>query len=299
MQHIIVFFSIFIFIACSPNSDTDWAFLPPINGNWKTVKTYGGSEEDIAHGVSVTLDGGFVVVGNTQSKDGNFSDKSYVGSDIFLMKFDSFFNLEWTKTYGGSGDDRGHDVVQLSDGGFAAIGYSKSDDGDASLNEGQHDNWLIRTNSKGVLLWQKSFGFLGHDHAYSIIATSDGGLFFNGFLDVTASNGEGNYGKGINYRHGVGEFWGHKLNSDGEIIWSRFFGGTNNDRSYDVIETNNGEFIIVGSTESNDIDISNNFGSYDYWVIRINHKDAKVRNIKTNDLVKVFNDLAVLLIFNC
>lgn len=271
MQHIIVFFSIFIFIACSPNSDTNWAFLPPINGNWKTVKTYGGSEEDIAHGVSVTLDGGFVVVGNTQSTDGNFSDKSYVGSDIFLMKFDSFFNLEWTKTYGGSGDDRGHDVVQLSDGGFAVIGYSKSDDGDASLNEGQHDNWLIRTNSKGVLLWQKSFGFLGHDHAYSIIATSDGGLFFNGFLDVTASNGEGQEGKKSNLtkKHGAGEFWCHKVDKNGNFQWRRYFGGTSNDRSYDAIETQKGNFILTGSSESQDLDISNPRGGYDIWVVKI------------------------------
>lgn len=188
------------------------------------------------------------------------------------MKFDANFQLEWTQTYGGSKDDRGHDVVQLSDGGYALIGYSMSADGDATLNQGQHDNWLIRTDSQGTLLWQKSFGFLGHDHAYNIITTSDGGLFFNGYLDVTASKGEGQEGKVENKssRHGVGEFWCHKLDKDGNLEWRRYYGGSNNDRSYDAIETKNGDFILVGATESQDVDVSDPKGGYDFWVLKIN-----------------------------
>ena len=265
-----------IFLACSPNSYTDWVFLPPIKGSWETINTYGGSKEDIAHGVSITSDGGFVVIGNTKSTDGNFLIKDKVGSDIFLMKFSASNSLEWTQVYGGSKDDRGYDVVQLLDEGFALVGYSKSDDGDASVNQGQHDNWVIRTDSKGVLLWQKSFGFLGHDHAYSITSTSDGGLFFNGFLDVTASNGQGQDGK-LNFltkKHGVGEFWCHKLDRNGNLQWRRYFGGASNDRSYDAIETNEGDFILTGSSESQDADISNPKGGYDIWVVKIDASGA-------------------------
>ena len=263
-------------MACSPKSYTDWIFLQPIRGSWETINTYGGSKEDIAHGVSVTSDGGFVVIGNTKSTDGNFLIKDKAGSDIFLMKFSASNSLEWTQVYGGSRDDRGYDVVQLLDEGFALVGYSKSDDRDASVNQGQHDNWVIRTDSKGLLLWQKSFGFLGHDHAYSITSTSDGGLFFNGFLDVTASDGQGQDGK-RNYltkKHGVGEFWCHKLDRNGNLQWRRYFGGTSNDRSYDAIETNKGDFILTGSSESQDIDISNPKGGYDIWVVKIDASGA-------------------------
>ena len=241
--------------------------LPPTNGNWVSVQTFGGSLEDIAHGIKTTEDGGFVIIGNTLSTDGDFNTKTRSGSDIFLMKFDPTFQLEWTETYGGSEDDRGHDVVQLTDGGFAIIGYSMSDDGDASENKGQHDNWLLRTDSKGKLLWEKSFGFLGHDHAYSIITTQDGGLLFNGFLDVTSSGGLGSTSKG--QRHGVGEFWVHKIDTSGNIQWRRYYGGTNNDRSYAAVETEEGNFVIVGTTESTDIDISAPRGDYDVWVIKI------------------------------
>ena len=263
-------------MAFFPQSYTDWIFLQPTRGSWETINTYGGSKEDIAHGVSITSDGGFVVIGNTKSTDGNFLIKDKAGSDIFLMKFSASNSLEWTQVYGGSEDDRGYDVVQVLDEGFALVGYSKSDDGDSSVNQGQHDNWVIRTDSKGVLLWQKSFGFLGHDHSYSITSTSDGGLFFNGFLDVTASNGQGQDGK-RNYltkKHGVGEFWCHKLDRNGNLQWRRYFGGTSNDRSYDAIETNKGDFILTGSSESQDLDISNPKGGYDIWVVKIDATGA-------------------------
>ena len=189
------------------------------------------------------------------------------------MKFNALNEVEWTSTYGGSEDDRGHDVVQLADGGFAVVGYSQSSDGDATTNEGQHDNWVFKVDAQGNLLWEKSFGFLGHDHAYNIISTSDGGLFFNGFLDVTASNGAGQDGKTqLTKKHGVGEFWCHKLDPDGNLQWRRYFGGTSNDRSYDAIETKEGDFVLVGSSESQDVDITNPKGEYDIWVVKIDAK---------------------------
>ena len=145
-----------------------------------------------------------------------------------------------------------------------------SNDGDASNNEGFHDNWVILIDSKGNIVWEKSYGFSGHDHAYNIIKTKDGNLFFNGFLDVTASRGLGSTEKVVkSIKHGVGEFWCHKIDLEGNILWRKYFGGTNNDRSYDSIETVDGDFIIVGSSESSDNDISTPKGSYDIWVIKL------------------------------
>ena len=260
-----------IIISCAPNSESDWPNLPDIKGEWESVVTYGGSLEDVAHGVITTSDGGFAVVGNTKSTDGIFSAKTRIGSDLFVMKFSADVEIQWIHTYGGSDDDRGYDIVELGNG-YAIIGYSKSFDGDASLNKGQHDNWLLRIDTGGNLLWEKSFGFLGHDHAYNIISTQDGGLFFNGFLDITASDGDGMDGKKSNkgQKHGAGEFWCHKLDGNGILQWRRYFGGTSNDRSYDSIETLEGDFVLVGSSESQDVDVSDPQGSYDAWIVKIN-----------------------------
>ena len=94
------------------------------------------------------------------------------------------------------------------------------------------------------------------------------------FLDVTASNGAGMDRKKSNkgQKHGVGEFWCHKLDGNGILQWRRYFGGTSNDRSYDAIETLEGDFVIVGSSESQDVDVSNPRGSYDAWIVKTNSK---------------------------
>ena len=263
-----------LLLSCSKNTENESEDLPFQSKKLGFVKTFGGSEEDIAHSVISTHDGGFAVVGNTQSTNGVFTFKNRSGSDIFLMKFNSFLIMEWVKTYGGSADDRGREVIQLADGSYVIAGYSKSSDGDASVNKGQHDNWIIKTDENGEIIWEKSFGFLGHDHAYNIIATADGGLFFNGFLDLTSAEltRRESEKRTLTNKHGVGEFWCHKIDGNGQAQWSNYFGGTNNDRSYDALETDQGDFILVGSTESKDFDITDPKGGYDMWIVKIDAK---------------------------
>ena len=242
------------------------------NKNYKldNIKTFGGSDDEEANDIINTSDGGFMVIGSSKSNDGLIQNKINSESDIIIMKFDRDKSIEWIKNYGGSRDDRGQSVVEVSGIGYALLGYSMSNNGDVSNNEGFHDNWVILIDSKGNIVWEKSYGFSGHDHAYNIINTKDGNLFFNGFLDVTASRGLGSSEKVVkSVKHGVGEFWCHKIDLEGNILWRKYFGGSNNDRSYDSIETADGDFIIVGSSESDDIDISSPKGSYDIWVIKL------------------------------
>ena len=254
-------------MALALNLSLENTFPTTRNNALQSLQLFGGSDEDIAHAIIATQDGGFAVLGNTKSIDGDLNGKNLPVSDLLLIKYTADATPEWHATYGGSLDDRGHSLVQLSDGGYALLGYSMSQDGDASVNQGQHDNWVLRVDAQGELMWEKSFGFSGHDHAYSIIATHDGGLLFNGFLDVTSSGGLGSTSKGG--RHGVGEFWVHKIDTSGNIQWRRFYGGTSNDRSYAAVETDEGDFVIVGTTESTDVDISSPRGDYDVWVIKI------------------------------
>ena len=248
-----------------PDSGISFSF----EGELSWVKTFGGTNEDVAHAVIETSDGGFAVFGNTKSINGDITDKALEESDLWLLKFNSEGELEWNKTYGGSGDDRGHSLIQMDDNGFMLLGYSQSADGLGTNNEGQHDNWIIRINEQGNFIWERSFGYAGHDHAYNIVKTSDGGALFNGFLDVTASNGAGNSISERTSRHGVGEFWCHKINAQGVVEWRNYYGGTSNDRSYDAIELVNGDFVLVGTTESSDVDVSESQGSYDVWVVMI------------------------------
>ncbi len=274
MKKYIIVFLIAGLLGCSSDNETGNTDIPlpaAFLGEVDWVKSFGGTNEDTAQSVIKTSDGGYAILGYTNSTDGDLVGKTTEVNDFWLVKLDEVGNLQWSRTYGGSKDDRGTSVIQTSDEGYVLVGYAMSSDGDGSNNEGFHDNWILKLNSSGEIEWEKSFGFSGHDHSYDVVQTADDGFFFVGFLDVTASGGAGGETSKGNFltRHGVGEFWGIKLDAQGNLEWRRFFGGTGNDRAYGVVKTADEGFILTGSTESNDFDISDSRGSYDIWVIKI------------------------------
>ncbi len=86
----------------------------------------------------------------------------------------------WEKTYGGSGFDAAQAVVASSDGGYFVVGNSKSSDKDASINYGENDLWMIKTDAEGNLVWQKSFGGAGLDFAFDVVENEDGSVMVIG-----------------------------------------------------------------------------------------------------------------------
>jgi len=245
--------------------------LTQFQGQVEWIKNFGGSGDDTAQAIVATSDGGYAVLGFSNSIDGDLTDKTTEVNDYWLLKLDADGNLEWNKTYGGSKDDRGQSLVQTSDGGYAITGYAMSDDGDGSNNEGFHDNWILKLDAAGAIEWEKSFGFSGHDHSYDILQTDDNGFFFVGFLDITSARADGNTEKGNTSltAHGVGEFWGTKIDPKGDLQWRGYFGGTNNDRAHAVVQADDGGFVLSGFTESDDYDVSDTRGSYDFWVVKV------------------------------
>lgn len=240
------------------------------------IKTFGGSEIDQAVSVVKSNDNGYVVLGTTSSVDGDIVDKTSTDSDYWVLKLSETGNMIWSKTYGGSNDDVATHISNTSDGGYILSGYSRSSDGDVSGNAGFHDYWILKLDSAGNKMWNKTFGYAGSDQAWDVFQTSDGGYFVTGFFDVTASGGAGNDGRSSGSRHGVGEYWAMKLNASGDYIWRRYFGGTNNDRSYDALQTSDGGFLLIGSSESNDFDITDSKGSYDYWIVKLDASGTKI-----------------------
>lgn len=261
MKKCLIIFSIFLVFSCSDDSGNRNYF----NGEVQWVKTFGGADEELIRGVCATSDGGVIVVGNTKSSGDDITDKRYAQEDIWLSKYDVNGNLVWSKTYGGNLDDLGYSVIENSDSSLTVAGYSKSSDGDVPSNLGMHDFFIFKTDASGNLIWKKSYGFMSHDHAHKIISTSDGGYFVTGYADYSG------IGRSTNsILHGVGEYYGIKLNALGEKEWDVYFGGTQNDRVFDVVETRDNGLIMVGYSESNDFDVTDNHGSYDYWVIKVN-----------------------------
>ncbi|MGB4743540.1 MAG: hypothetical protein WBH49_07905 [Flavobacteriaceae bacterium] len=261
-----VFFVALFFINCSEDNDNS---IP--NGQEKEIDfitTLGGSKNESAQAVVNTTDGGYAILGHAQSMDGDLLNKSNESYDYWLLKFDATNQLQWQKTYGGSDDDRGVDLIQTSDNGYAVIGKSKSNDLEVSENAGFDDFWVSKLDSSGTIIWEYSFGFAGSDTPYSIIQTNDDGYLLSGVLDVSASNGQGDRNS-ILSRHAGGDYWVIKLNASGVKQWSNYYGGSFTDTAYDAIQTEDDGYIIIGSSDSDDVDITNNLGSYDFWILKI------------------------------
>jgi len=232
------------------------------------IETYGGSKNDAFNAVTKTADGGYITAGYTQSNDGDIVVKTDTSFDFLISKFSSENTLEWQKTYGGSEDDSASTIIQTLDRSFIVLGYAKSSNLDVSTNAGSKDFWLLKLSNTGVIIWEKSFGFSGADYGTALLETKDGGFLITGVLDVSASNGQGN-AKSEAIEHAGGDYWAIKTDPSGNLEWSRFFGGSFTEVPFGIIETADNNFILAGSSDSADFNISNSKGSYDFWIIKI------------------------------
>ncbi len=262
----------------NPNAteDDDSCEYGPFLGEIDWVKTYGGSNEENAVSIVKSDDGGYMVLGYTRSTDGDITGKSSSDVDYWLLKLNSDGDKVWDKIYGGSSDDIATDLAKTNDGGYIISGYTSSNDGDVSENAGSFDYWIVKIDGSGTIEWEKSWGFEGNDRAFGVIQTSDGGYFATGFLDVGFVDVEGGEGNDLNNQtnkasqHSLGDYWGIKMDADGNKIWRRYFGGSHVDEGKDVIETADGGFLLIGVSESSDFDISNARGANDFWIVKVN-----------------------------
>lgn len=261
----------FLFILSFYNCSKDAVFTDEIslqNEKKANITTFGGTKNDALNAVVKTKDGGYIATGFTQSNNLDITNKTDESYNFLILKFSANHTLEWQKKFGGSKDDRAASIIETTNGNFVVLGYTASADLDVTKNAGAQDFWLLKISEKGDLLWQKTFGFSGADFGTSLLETKNGGFLLTGILDVSASNGQGNL-KTTATQHAGGNYWVLKTDNAGNVEWSRFFGGSFTETPLGVVETVENEFIIVGSSDSKDFNITNNKGSYDFWITKI------------------------------
>ncbi|WP_062397625.1 hypothetical protein [Methanogenium cariaci] len=228
----------------------------------------GGTSLDRAYDVRQTSDGGYVVVGNTKSVDGDVSG-NHGGYDAWVVKLNSNGEITWSHCLGGSGIDEACGVRQTADGGYIIAGDTASIDGDVvgKCSGGDSDGWVVKLNSDGAIVWQSCLGGTEDDAVSGIRQIADGyvvaGYTFSNDGDVSAN-------------HGRSDVWVVKLNTDGEIVWQSCLGGSDNDyvtkkSSSGIQQTLDGGFIVAGHTCSNDGDVSgiHNVDKTDGWVVKL------------------------------
>jgi len=248
-----------------------WVVKLNKSGGVKWNKTYGGGNEDVLTSFKSTSDGGFIMGGHSYSPAEYEKTDSFLGNcDYWIVKIDANGNKLWDKTIGGKFSDYQTSVSQTSDGGYILGGYSNSP---ASFNKtgawrGGTDYWVVKTDTYGNLLWEKTIGGSGIDHLSSVQQTADKGYIIGGI-----SNSDAGYEKSENSKGG-NDVWIIKLDSTGNQIWDKGYGGAGNDMLSSITEISAGEYIIgvtSNSPASGDKTVATvgATGENDYWVIRL------------------------------
>jgi len=203
---------------------TDWWCLKlDALGNIVWQKTFGGVKDEYAWAVEVTADGGCLIVGRTASFGAG-------NGDAWCLKLDASGNVAWQKTYGGAGGDAFYDVRATADGGYVLAG------GTGSFGAGNGDAWCVKLDAAGNVLWQRAYGSPGDEYALSVGTTADGGYILAGGIDLLMTD--------------IYDAWCLKLDSAGNVLWQKSYGGSDSDQANSMGTTADGGCILAGHTSS-------------------------------------------------
>ena len=199
-------------------------------GDTLWAKTYGGTGNESLNHIEQSFEGGYILLGETTS----FGEGS---TDIYLIRLDVNGDTLWTKTYGGIWDDYGNYIQQTADSGYFVLGATNS------FGAGLSDMYLLRIDMNGDIVWTRTFGkidSLSSDGGVSAVRTFDDGYILVG-TTFTFGGGENSLVYTV------------KTDINGDILWSKTYGGTNDDNGNYILQTSNNRYIILGTTFSSGI----------------------------------------------
>ncbi|MFZ7138967.1 MAG: hypothetical protein ACOWW1_11195, partial [archaeon] len=195
--------------------DDFWLIKLDESGNIVWNRTYGGKQQDVVYSLVETSDGGYALAGFTES----FGDGS---RDFWLVKTESNGNMQWNQTYGGPNPEEAYSLIETSDGGYALVGYVKIPDvikhNIVAIKRGA-DFWVVKTDSKGNMEWNQTYGGREYERAYSVVEANDGGYVI------------------------AGDSWLIKLDSQGNTEWEHndLVGGARS-----LVKTSDGGYALTG-----------------------------------------------------
>lgn len=166
----------------------------PIDANPDLNFVYGGPGADRAYAATQSLDGTFVLAGNTENIG---SDRGKL--DAWVLKLDKGGGIIWQKTFGGSANEGASSVALTQDGGYIIAGYTYSTDDDVVGNHGDADAWVLKLDKDGNKQWQKTLGGSSGDEGNVMLQRTKGGYVMVG---NTGSNDGDVFGQ-----HGAGDAW--------------------------------------------------------------------------------------------
>ena len=248
----------------SSNHGGAWIIKLDNNGAIQWEKSYGGtSYGDYLASIAQTSDGGYILAGETDSNNGDITG-NHGGNDAWVLKLNNIGAVQWSKCYGGTGEDDASSILQTTDGGYIFVGGTISNNGDVIGNHGNYDAWVVKLNDTGAIEWSRCYGGSNGDVGNVIAKTQDGGYVIAANSLSTDGDATGN----LYAANGAG--WVIKLDIAGTIQWQKCYGGYNGGMNgYSIITTTGGGYLLGGNTSATNGDILGNHGGIDYYVIKL------------------------------
>ncbi len=240
-----------------------WVVKLDSAGNFQWQNCLGGSNPDNGWKINQTADGGYIVGATSSSIDGNVVG-NHGGGDIWIIRLNASGSIIWQKCLGGSGSDIMRDMRITSDAGFVIGGYSNSVDGDVSLNQGAYDYWVVKLDSSGTLISEKTFGGPGNDYGQSVRQVLDGGYIVAGYTNSVGGD--------VSINHGFNDYWIIRLDQNFNLLWQKSLGGSSFDFGTSVLQSSDDGFVVFGYSSSLDGDITVHNGSTqesDFWMVKL------------------------------
>jgi hypothetical protein len=257
-------------------------------------KSLGGKHADYLMDVIATPDYGFILAGSSLSdKTGNKSQQGNGDLDYWIWKMKENGDLDWQKSFGGSGNDFLQSVRITQDGGFVLAGVSSSpspsEGGEQRSDKkdkcrGGDDFWIIKLDAAGNEQWQKTIGGMSQEKLKSVCLTKDGGYILGGSSSSPKpSSGMeqypeelAQYGEKKSEAYGNMDYWLVKLDDKGKIVWQKTYGGIYEDELRSIEATNDGGYIVGGYSNSPESGnkTDDNKGVGDYWILKLDKEGA-------------------------
>jgi len=199
------------------------------------------------------------ILGERLTDDGNYN----YDHDIVITKTNQMGELIWQKIFGGSASEYPSTIITDNFGMIYIGGATYSDDGDVqSGNMGGEDVWVIKIDTSGAIIWEKTFGGSRDDYSAKLLYLENGNI-----LLYTATF---SFDYDVNINYGYLDIWIAEMTPDGVIVNSRVFGSSINDNIFSLIQTKDGGFFTAARAGTNDGMVNGSpHGWYDVWLLKL------------------------------
>jgi hypothetical protein len=259
-----------------------WLVRLDSNGNKLWDRQLGNSKKNMFGDVIQTKDNSILVGGTVSGNPSHdLSQPPFCGDtndvDFWLVKLDASGLILWDRRYGGCSEDMISSIIELNNGTIAITGYTSSDTSNFISHTNRDttlittDYWMLLIDNQGNYIKDFRFGGEHYDYVRTFINTSDGGYLIGGESQSCASGDKTSACKQLGSP--IPDVWLIKTDSNGQILWDKTYGGSNNDKIRSIHEVELG-YLLLMSTNSSQGDVSNppistNSAIFDIWLVEI------------------------------